>query len=199
MWAAPNWQLLTGNGRLFDENPANLKGIIRPEAAAHKTLYSQSPGYIFSNRAFRLYLLKFATAGQKDRSYSTEEHNLIDYREARSLVLQYLEELDAKDREIVESRKSLTPRERKVLGLGPPEDDITEVVIVEDDTMQIEGGWVFFCQSKKFLETGDSMDMLVGDGPIIVSSSNGALHTTGSAHPPEFYIKNFQKCGRPNG
>jgi hypothetical protein len=65
-------------------------------------------------------------------------------------VLQYLAELDAKDREIAESRKSLTPRERKTLGLGPPEDDVTEVVIVEDDTMQIEGGWVFFCQSRKY-------------------------------------------------
>ncbi|MDH3750122.1 MAG: YrhB family protein [Gammaproteobacteria bacterium] len=135
---------------------------------------------------------------EEDVENEVSDEDLL-HREARSLVLQYLAELDAKDREIAESRKSLTPRERKALGLGPPEDDVTEVVIVEDDTMQIEGGWVFFCQSRKFLETGDSMDMLVGDGPIIVSSSDGALHTTGSAHPPEFYIKNFQKCGRPNG
>jgi hypothetical protein len=124
---------------------------------------------------------------------------LIDYREARVLVLQYLAELDARDREKAESRKSLTPRERKVLGLGPPEDDVEEVVIVEDATVQIEGGWVFYCQSKKFIETGDSMNMLVGDGPIIVSSSDGALHVTGSAHPPEFYIENFQKYGSPHG
>ena len=124
---------------------------------------------------------------------------MIDYQEARLLVLQYLTELDAKDREKAESRKSFTPRERKVLRLGPPEDDVMEVVIVEDETMQIEGGWVFFCQYKKFLETGDPMDMLVGDGPMIVSSSDGALHTTGSAHPPEFYIENFQKYGSPHG
>ena len=98
-------------------------------------------------------------------------------------------------REIAESRKSLTPRERGILGLGPPEDGTAEVVLVEDATMNINGGWAFFCQYKKYLETGNVRDMLVGDGPIFVSSRNGALHTTGSDHPPSFYIENFEKYG----
>jgi len=86
-----------------------------------------------------------------------------------------------------------------VLGLGPPEDDTTEMVLVEDATRHIDGGWAFFCQYKKYFEAGDIQDMLVGDGPIIVSGSDGALYATGSAHPPEFYIKNFEKYGDPYG
>jgi hypothetical protein len=124
---------------------------------------------------------------------------LIDYQEARSRILQYLSELNAQSREIAESRKSLTPRERKILGLGPPEDDTAEVVLVEDATIHIDGGWALFCEYKKYLETGDIHDKIVGDGPIIVSSSDGALYPTGSAHPPKFYIKNFEKYGDPHG
>jgi len=83
--------------------------------------------------------------------------------------------------------------------MGPLEDDTAEVVLVEDTTMQINGGWAFFCEYKNYLETGDFHDMLVGDGPIIVSSSDGALYTTGSAHPPSFYVENFEKYGDPHG
>jgi hypothetical protein len=73
------------------------------------------------------------------------------------------------------------------------------LVLVEDVTRHIEGGWAFFVQYKKYLETGDIHDMLMGVGPVIVSSSDGTLHFTDSRRPPEYYVSNFETFGDPYG
>lgn len=52
-----------------------------------------------------------------------------------------------------------------------------EVVIVEEHSIEREFGWVFFYQSKLFLETGEYQHRLAGNGPIIVNRASGALHT----------------------
>ena len=83
--------------------------------------------------------------------------------------------------------------------IGPPERDYCEVALIEQNTVAFEGGWAFSLQSKDFKQSADFQHKLIGHGPAVVSSADGTLYETGSAHPPDFYIKNFQKHGHPEG
>ena len=71
-----------------------------------------------------------------------------------------------------------------------------ELIILDDETMEREFGWVFFYTSRKFLETGNILYGLVGNAPIIVDRNQGALHVTGTARPIEEYIQEFEKRKR---
>ena len=69
------------------------------------------------------------------------------------------------------------------------------LAIVEDATIEKDFGWVFFYNSKKYLETKNFSDVIVGNGPILVSKKDGKLYETGTAYPIEHYIENFEKYG----
>ena len=69
------------------------------------------------------------------------------------------------------------------------------LVVIEDATIEKNFGWVFFYNSKKYLETKNFSDMIVGNAPILISSTNGELFETGTALPIESYIDNFEKYG----
>jgi hypothetical protein len=56
-----------------------------------------------------------------------------------------------------------------------------ELVVNEAATAERPVGWVFFFQSKKFLETGDVNDSIVGNGPILVDKRDGSLHQFNTA------------------
>ena len=68
-----------------------------------------------------------------------------------------------------------------------------EVVLLEGETMEYEFGWVFFYQSKKFVETGNILLALAGNAPIIINKYDGSMHFTGTAHPVEKYIADYMK------
>lgn len=123
---------------------------------------------------------------------------MIDYEQARRLVLQYLADRDADSRKVADSRKDLTSREREVLGLGDG-DEVLELAISGSETIEGDFGWVFFYTSKRHLESGDFRDGLAGNAPIIVSKLDGSLHGTGTARSIEFYIENFKRSGDPHG
>lgn len=71
--------------------------------------------------------------------------------------------------------------------------DDDQCVILEDKTIEKEWGWVFFYQSKKYIETGDIGEMLAGNAPFIVNKKNGRLYETGTAEDIEYYIKEFEQ------
>ena len=73
----------------------------------------------------------------------------------------------------------------------PTDDD--QCVILEDETIEKEWGWVFFYQSKKYIETGDIGEMLAGNAPFIVNKNNGQLYETGTAEDIEYYINEFEQ------
>jgi hypothetical protein len=123
---------------------------------------------------------------------------MIDYEQARRLVLQYLADIEAEFRKVADLRKDLTPREREGLGLGR-EDDVPDLTIIDNETIECDFGWVFLYETKKYLESGDFRDGLLGNAPIIVSKLDGSLHETGTAEPIEFYIENFKRSGNPHG
>jgi hypothetical protein len=71
-------------------------------------------------------------------------------------------------------------------------DSGTEFVVVEQLTREYDFGWVFFYDTRAYVETGDELQMAVGNAPVIVST-DGAVHETGTAYPIEHYVDLFRK------
>jgi Immunity protein 35 len=67
-----------------------------------------------------------------------------------------------------------------------------DLVLLFDATIEFEFGWVFFYQSKEFVETGDIGEMLGGNSPIIVSKQDGSVFVTGTGYPIEKYIADYK-------
>lgn len=123
---------------------------------------------------------------------------MITYQEARRKVLDYLAVLESEAQELADLRKDLTQREREVLGFAEA-DEVTALVISGVESIAGELGWVFFYQSKDYLDTGDPATGLIGNAPIIVSKADGSLHVTGTAESVEVYVENFKRSGDPFG
>lgn len=68
-----------------------------------------------------------------------------------------------------------------------------ELGVIEDRTREEDFGWVFFYNTKPFIETGDMQWALGGNAPLIVDRRTGELHVTGTAHPVEHYIEEFRR------
>lgn len=77
--------------------------------------------------------------------------------------------------------------------------DDDEILILEESTIEKDWGWVFFHTSKKWHETRDINYAIAGNSPIIVDKESGQLFPTGTAHPIEYYIKNYEETGSPQG
>ncbi|WP_226669117.1 YrhB domain-containing protein [Microbulbifer aggregans] len=81
--------------------------------------------------------------------------------------------------------------ESEISRLQDPYDPI-ECVVLEDETIEKPWGWVFFYQSKAYLESGDFRDMVGGNAPYIVNRQTGAITETGTAHDIEHYINEYE-------
>lgn len=77
----------------------------------------------------------------------------------------------------------------KRLEVIPPMD----LALLENMTIEFEYGWAFFYQSKEYIETGNIMSKLGGNGAIIINKFDGSLLQTGSAHTAEKYIADYIK------
>ncbi len=66
-------------------------------------------------------------------------------------------------------------------------------VILDEHTIEKEFGWVFFYQSKQYIETNDFQYMLAGNAPYIVNRFDGSIHETGTANTIEYYIDDYEK------
>lgn len=55
-----------------------------------------------------------------------------------------------------------------------------ELVLLEKETKETSFGWVFFYDSKKFIETGNMEFAIAGNGPVIVNKNNGEIVFHGS-------------------
>jgi hypothetical protein len=68
-----------------------------------------------------------------------------------------------------------------------------EIVVMDELTIYKDYGWVFFYESRRFLETDDYHDKLYGNAPLIVEKEDGSFHYTGTARDTEYYIKQYEK------
>ena len=66
-----------------------------------------------------------------------------------------------------------------------------DLVVLEHLALEFELGWVFFFQSRSFVESGDPVDMLAGNAPYIVNRHTGELRVTGTAQPIAYYIDRY--------
>ena len=74
---------------------------------------------------------------------------------------------------------------------GPDAQSGDELVVVPDSTVEKPYGWVLFVQSRRYLESGDFREQLVGIGPVVVLR-DGAVHTLPSALPSEDALDAFE-------
>jgi hypothetical protein len=68
-----------------------------------------------------------------------------------------------------------------------------KLMLIDDATIERNLGWVFFYNTRSFLESGQFSDCLAGNAPIIVERFDGRLHETGTAYPVEHYIDEVEK------
>ena len=64
--------------------------------------------------------------------------------------------------------------EETVAALGATCGD--EFSLIFDKTIEVSEGWVFFCNSREFIETGDLSSALAGNGPIFVDRHGSVRH-----------------------
>ena len=64
--------------------------------------------------------------------------------------------------------------------------------IDESSIIEKEYGWVFFPQSKLYLETGNWRDMLIGSGGDLVEKETGRIISFGSAYSIEKNLKIYE-------
>ncbi len=70
----------------------------------------------------------------------------------------------------------------------------TQVQFVIDDSKTLEKsfGWVFFYNSKKFLETRDPMHIIAGNGPVFINKYKGEMPFGVSFKPIDEQIMEFE-------
>lgn len=68
-----------------------------------------------------------------------------------------------------------------------------ELMLIEAATREEEFGWVFFYNSRRYLETKDTSWMVLGCSPIIVNRFTGEVHATGSSRPLQAYIEDYRQ------
>jgi hypothetical protein len=63
---------------------------------------------------------------------------------------------------------------------------------MENATIERHYGWVFFYQTKRFIETRDFFDGLIGSGGILVENNGGRCIEFGSGHSTEISLKIYE-------
>jgi hypothetical protein len=66
-------------------------------------------------------------------------------------------------------------------------------VLLDEQTLEEEFGWVFFYQSSAFIRSGRTADMFAGNAPIAVSRVSGEVRVTGTSHPIEHYLEELRR------
>ena len=65
--------------------------------------------------------------------------------------------------------------------------------IVPEHTIEKSYGWIFFYNSRRYLETGNFLEALGGNGPLVVERTDGRINTLSSGKAPEVSIAEFER------
>jgi hypothetical protein len=69
--------------------------------------------------------------------------------------------------------------------------------IVLEATIAKPYGWIFFYESKEFLDGGAISVALAGNAPIVVNRDTHELRVTGTAMPLEHYLRQYEQSLAP--
>jgi hypothetical protein len=65
--------------------------------------------------------------------------------------------------------------------------------IMLEQTIDKSYGWIFFYNSKCYLKTGNPLEALGGNGPLVVERADGRVHALGSGQDPDDAIAEFER------
>ena len=71
-------------------------------------------------------------------------------------------------------------------------EDAGDCVVLEHSTIERPFGWVFFYNSREYVETGNELAALAGNAPYIVNRFTGAVVATGTGRPIEHYVSAYE-------
>jgi len=74
-------------------------------------------------------------------------------------------------------------------GVGGPEG----IEIVDTKTIEKHYGWIFFYNSRRYLESRELVHALVGHGPVVVLADTGEIVELGSAFPAHEAIRQLEE------
>ena len=80
--------------------------------------------------------------------------------------------------------------ERYMIDLGRPD---LNLLILEDQTLDLIGGWVFFYTTEQYRRTRDPRFLIGGNAPLLVEKESGSLHELGTARPLSAYLKPYER------
>ena len=66
-----------------------------------------------------------------------------------------------------------------------------ELIIV--DSLDKEYGWIFFYDSRQYLESHDKQYAIAGNAPVAVEKSDGSLHFLNTVQSVEEMIADYEK------
>ena len=82
--------------------------------------------------------------------------------------------------------------EKEINEPDPSWPDKPIIVVLSESTIETDWGWVFFYQSQRYIDTDDISERLAGNAPFIVNRITGEALVTGTAHPIEHYIAEYE-------
>jgi hypothetical protein len=69
-------------------------------------------------------------------------------------------------------------------------------IVVGSQTIERAFGWVFFYNTREFIEGGNFSACLAGNSPYIFNRFTGAIVCTGTAYPIEHYIHEYEATNK---
>jgi hypothetical protein len=79
---------------------------------------------------------------------------------------------------------------RRLRIISTPEEPF---VVIHSLTIEKSYGWVFFYNTKRFVETGLNQHRLTGNGPIIVNKHDGSIQCHGSSIPELACLAEYER------
>lgn len=78
---------------------------------------------------------------------------------------------------------------KRLKEMAPPN---IQLVVIDEKTIERPFGWIFFYNSKKYVETGSIIHRLGGNGPVFVNKSTASIEFFGSTPPFEEVLANYE-------
>ena len=92
--------------------------------------------------------------------------------------------------EVLTKAQALELMSRELQSMTTPEEPF---VVVDSHTIEKPYVWVFFYNTKRFVETGEFSHTLAGNGPGIVNKYDGTVHFFGSSRPTKDWIAEYER------
>lgn len=68
-----------------------------------------------------------------------------------------------------------------------------ELIIVDEETITKDYGWVFFAVNKKYLGTQNFSDMVIGRGPVLFEKQSETIIPFGTVLSAEQYLEQYER------